>query len=263
MVRFCSLFSGSSGNSLFLSVGSTKILIDAGISAKRIIQALNSIGENPSDLSAILVSHEHSDHTHGVGIMSRKFDIPIYANVNTWSAMERDIGPVNVKNKLYFNTGNEFEISDICVKPFSIPHDASEPVGFNFFTGKNKITTVTDIGHITNKLLSYMDESELILVESNHDVEMLRIGPYPWSLKKRIEGENGHLSNEMAGKVVAYLAGRGTKRFLLGHLSKENNFPLLAYQTVLNTLTEKQIVVGSDITLEVALRDKVSDVIEF
>jgi phosphoribosyl 1,2-cyclic phosphodiesterase len=148
------------------------------------------------------------------------------------------------------------------VKPFTIPHDASEPVGFNFFTEKCKITTVTDIGHITNELLGHMDGSELILLESNHDLEMLRIGPYPWPLKKRIAGDNGHLSNEMAGKVAAYLAERGTRRFLLGHLSKENNFPQLAYQTVLNALTEKQIVVGSDITLDVALRDKVGEVIE-
>jgi len=262
MVKFCSLFSGSSGNSLFLSLGSTKILIDAGLSAKRIVKALTSIGESPLDISAILVSHEHSDHRHGVGIMSRKYNIPIYANENTWGAMEREIGPVNPINKVCFDTGFEFEVGDLCVKAFHIPHDASEPVGFNFFTGKIKITTVTDIGHITDQLLSYMDESELILLESNHDVEMLRIGPYPWPLKKRIEGDRGHLSNDMAGQVVAHLAERGTKRFLLGHLSQENNFPQLAYQTVLNACTEKNIKVGSDILLDVALRDRVGDVIK-
>jgi len=244
-------------------VDNTKILIDAGLSAKRIVQALQSIGESPSELSAILVTHEHSDHRHGVGIMSRKFDVPIFANENTWNAMEKEIGPVNIKNKQYFRTDKEFEIGGIGIKPFKIPHDAADPVGFNFFSKNIKITTATDLGHITKELLSHFDESNLILLESNHDVEMLRIGPYPWHLKKRIEGENGHLSNEMAGKVVAYLAERGTKRFLLGHLSKENNFPELAYQTVLNALTEKKIAVGSDISLDIALRDRIGEIIEF
>lgn len=262
MIKFCSLFSGSSGNAIFLGTDKTKILIDAGVSGKRIMEALVSIGENPSELSAVLVSHEHSDHIKGAGIISRRLDIPIYANEGTWKAMEGQIGPVSLKNKRYFNTGIEFEINEICIKPFPMPHDASEPVGFSFFTENKKVTVSTDIGHISEELLDCMEMSDLILLESNHDLEMLRVGRYPWWLKKRIMGENGHLSNEVAGKTVAYLADRGTRRFLLGHLSKENNFPELAYQTVLNALDEKQIRVGTDVTLDVVLRDRVGRVVE-
>lgn len=262
MIKFCSLYSGSSGNSLFISDGNTKLLIDAGLSAKKIIAALQSIGENPEEISAILISHEHIDHTRGVGILSRKFHMPIYANEKTWATMEKEIGPVEACNKIAFETGIQFSIGEIGIKAFPIPHDASEPVGFNFFTQDKKITTATDIGHINQEVLSCLELSDLILLESNHDVEMLKIGPYPYPLKRRILSEIGHLSNEMAGKVVAYMAEKGTKFFFLGHLSKENNFPELAFQTVCNAVTEKQIAIGKDIMLEVALRDRVSRIIE-
>lgn len=262
MIKFCSLYSGSSGNAMFLSDGSTKILIDTGLSGKRIFEALVSIGEKPSELSAILVSHEHSDHIRGAGVISRKVDIPIYANQNTWEAMEHCIGPVSLKNKMYFDTGKEFEVGNIVIKAFPIPHDAAEPVGFNFFIENRKITTATDIGHMNKELLSHIEGSDLLLIESNHDVEMLKVGPYPWPLKKRILGELGHLSNEMAGKVVAYLADKGTRNFFLGHLSKENNFPELAYETVRNILREKNIDIEKDIRLSVALRDRAGQVVE-
>lgn len=262
MIKFCSLYSGSSGNSIFISTGKTKLLIDAGLSGKKIIQALHSIGENPMELSAILISHEHIDHTRGVGVISRKFNVPIYANEKTWGMMEKEIGPVTIDNKMSFYKEKEFDIGEFNVKAFPIPHDASEPVGFNIFAGNKKITTATDIGHMTKGILSYLEMSDLILLESNHDIEMLKIGPYPWSLKQRILGENGHLSNEMAGKVIAYMAEKGTKRFFLGHLSKENNFPELAYQTVYNALSEKKIAVGADVTLEVAHRERASSIVE-
>jgi len=256
MIKFCSLFSGSSGNALFIGTERTKLLIDAGLSGKRILEALCSIGENPAELSAILISHEHVDHVRGAGIISRKQDIPIYANERTWNAMEYGLGPVKLENRVCFCTGESFEIGDICVRPFSIPHDAAEPVGYNFFAEGRRITTATDIGHMNKELLSYIEGNDLLLLESNHDVEMLKVGPYPWSLKKRIMGDHGHLSNEMAAKCIAYLAERGCRNFILGHLSHENNFPELAYQTTLNALTEKQIVVGGDVSLEVAGRDR-------
>ncbi len=257
MVKFCSLFSGSSGNALFIGTERTKLLIDAGLSGKRILEALCSIGENPAELSAILISHEHVDHVRGAGIISRKQNVPIYANERTWCAMEGGLGPVKLENRVCFNTGEEFEIGDICVRPFPIPHDAAEPVGYNFMTEGKRITTATDIGHMNKELLSYIEGNDLLLLESNHDIEMLRVGPYPWSLKKRIMGDHGHLSNEMAAKVIAYMADRGCRKFILGHLSHENNFPELAYQTTLNALTEKQIAVGEDVQLEGAARDRV------
>lgn len=260
MVKFCSLFSGSSGNALFIGTEKTKLLIDAGLSGKRILEALCSIGENPAELSAILISHEHIDHVRGAGILSRKQNIPIYANESTWCSMECGLGPVKLENRVTFCTGKEFEIGDICIEPFSIPHDAAEPVGYSFFAQGKRITTATDIGHMNDDILSHIEGNDLLLLESNHDIEMLKMGPYPWHLKKRIMGDHGHLSNESCAEVIAYLAEKGGKRFILGHLSNENNFPELAYQTTLNALNEKKIAVGCDVTLEVASRDRVGSV---
>ena len=263
MIKFCSLFSGSSGNSIFFSDGTTRLLMDAGLSAKRIIQALGSIGENPCELSAILVSHEHIDHTRGAGILSRKFNTPVYANSRTWQAMDSIVGSVADCNRQQFETGVLFSLGSVTVNTFSIPHDASEPVGFSIYSDNRKITVATDIGHINEELVGHLEDSDLLLLESNHDREMLRIGPYPWSLKKRIEGDQGHLSNDAASKVIVHMAQRGMKRFLLGHLSKENNFPELAYQTVCNALQENSLCIGRDLELEVVRRDCIGTVIEF
>lgn len=262
MIKFCSLYSGSSGNSIFVASENTKLLSDAGLSAKKIIAALHSIGENPSELSAILVSHEHGDHIRGAGILSRKFDLPIYASAGTWQAMEGMIGTVSEYNKISFTSYEPFTIGDITITPFPIPHDAEEPVGYSFSSMGRKVTVATDIGHISLELLNNFENSDLLLLESNHDVEMLKMGRYPWPLKRRIAGENGHLSNEVAGEVVAYMAQKGTKHFLLGHLSKENNFPELAYQTVCNALCQKSLKAGIDVMLDVVLRDRVGNVIE-
>lgn len=261
-MRICSLYSGSSGNSIFVASDNTRLLVEAGLSAKKITEALCSIGENPSDIDAVLVSHEHSDHIKGAGIMSRRFNLPIYASEGTWKAMENMIGPVPESNRKVFSSYVPFNIGDITVTPFPIPHDASEPVGYSFSSAGRKVTIATDIGHISMELLRNFEDSDILLLESNHDLEMLKVGPYPWPLKKRIAGDHGHLSNDVAGEVVAYMAERGTKRFLLGHLSKENNFPELAYQTVYNVLCQKCVNVDGNITLDVALRDRVGKVIE-
>lgn len=262
MVKFCSLFSGSSGNCLYIKSESTKILIDAGLSAKRIIAALAAIDESPESINAILVSHEHSDHSKGVGILSRKYDIPVYANVETWDGMNSIIGEVKPHNIKYFQYDETFFIGDIEVNPFPIPHDAAMPSGFNLFAEGNKVTIATDIGHMTNTLLEAFEGSDLLFLESNHDTEMLKVGPYPYSLKMRILGKEGHLSNEMAGKTIAHMASRGTKKFILGHLSKDNNFPELAYETVCSVLYSKNICPKNDISLEVAMRDCVGRVVE-
>lgn len=260
MIKFCSLFSGSSGNSLFFSNGETRLLLDAGLSAKKIIQALCSIGENPSELSAVLISHEHTDHIRGAGIISRKFGTPIYANDATWQAMEPFLGPLDINMKRCFKTGDRFDIGSVTINAFHTPHDAAESVGFNIYAENRKVTVATDIGHINGQLLEHLEDSDLLLLESNHDLEMLKVGPYPFHLKRRIAGDTGHLSNEAAGEVIAHMAEKGTKRFLLGHLSRENNFPELAYQTACNALNARGAEVGGDICLEVALRDRVGRV---
>ena len=257
MIRFCSLFSGSSGNAIFLRVDDTRILIDAGISARRITNALAEIGEDASQLNSIIVTHEHSDHSCGLGVMSRRFRLPIFANAKTWAVMSGLACEISSENVRLFENDTDFEIDGIVIRSFAIPHDAADPVGFNMFAHDRKITVATDIGHINMALLENFTGSDIILIESNHDVEMLRVGRYPWYLKQRILSDSGHLSNEMAGKVVCYLAEKGTQRFVLGHLSKENNFPELAYQTVSSELLLKEITPGKDIELFVALRDKV------
>ena len=261
MIKVCSLFSGSSGNSIFISSGNTSILVDAGVSGRRIEEALNEIGESISKISGIIITHEHSDHIIGAGILSRRHKIPIYANKETWDAMRSFTGKLAPALTQIINLGQLFRIGDIDISSFPIPHDAACPVGYSFFIEDKKITVATDIGHISDDLLTYLEKSLMILLESNHDIEMLKTGRYPWPLKKRILGDYGHLCNEITGKIVAHLAEGGTKFFLLGHLSKENNFPELAYQTVYNALIEKKIYPDKDVYLEVALRDRASKMI--
>lgn len=261
MIKVCSLFSGSSGNCIYISSGETAILVDAGVSGKRIEEALNSISVPVKSISGIVITHEHSDHINGAGILARRHKIPVYANELTWNAMKPFMGKLLPDFIKMYQNGESFDIGDIKVFPFPIPHDAVCPVGYNFYIENRKITVATDIGHINQELLNYLEKSDMILLESNHDIEMLKTGSYPWPLKRRILGDYGHLCNEMTGKVVAYLAENGTKFFLLGHLSKENNFPELAYQTVYNALLEKKISPETDVYLAVALRDKVSNVI--
>lgn len=263
MVKFCSLYSGSSGNSIFISSGNTRLLIDAGLSCKKIVQALDSIDESPSSISALLITHEHSDHIRGAGILMRKLGVPLYVNEKTWYAMKKSIGKVSEDLVNIINTGEFFEIGDIIVKSFPIPHDAVDPVAYSFFIGNNKITTATDIGHVTEELYDNLKGSCTVLLESNHDVEMLMVGGYPWPLKKRILGDKGHLSNETCAGLSVELAKSGTKRFVLGHLSKENNFPDLAYQTTYNELNHNGFKIGEDVLLKVASRHEASEVINF
>jgi phosphoribosyl 1,2-cyclic phosphodiesterase len=257
------LFSGSSGNALFLAGGGVKILIDAGLSAKRIVAALRTIGEEPAELNAILITHEHSDHIRGAGILARKLGIPIYANQKTWEAMRPLLGPLVAAQQIEFATDDTFQLGALSVKAFPTPHDAAESTGFCLCDQTKKIAIATDIGHINEAVLNNLRYSDLIVLESNHDLQMLADGPYPYYLKKRIMGERGHLSNTTAGELTAALAASGTSRFVLGHLSKENNRPELAYQTVARALTAQGMMVGRSLQLLVALRDSVGDVINF
>lgn len=260
MINFCTLFSGSSGNCIFLSNKKTKLLIDAGTSGKAVVTSLNRIGHKIEDIDAILVTHEHSDHTRGIGILSRRYNIPIYANKRTWQAMGQIVGDINSENIKVFNTNQTFEVGDIGVKPFDIPHDASEPVGFNFYIGSKKVTSATDIGHISESLFENLKNSDVLLIESNHDVEMVKVSRYPYFLKQRILGDKGHLSNESAGDLLCKLVNHGISKVLLGHLSKENNFPELCYRSVANILESEKIKIGKDIEIEVALRDRESKI---
>ena len=259
MFKFCSLYSGSSGNSSLIQTKKTKILVDAGVSAKKIADSLKSLNIEPAEIDAIIVTHEHSDHTNGIGIFSKKYNIPVYANIETWNAMPAQKDKVDAKNIKYFNF-EDFYIKDLRISPFSIPHDAANPCGFNIFYNNKKISIATDIGHISTEILDKLSNSSFLLLESNYDLNTLKCSKYPYPLKQRIYGKNGHLSNDDAGKTISYLASHGLNTVMLGHLSKENNFPELAYKTVIDQLIEDNI--ENNIKLSVADRYNISPVID-
>ncbi|WP_252216695.1 MBL fold metallo-hydrolase [Clostridium sp. VAP41] len=261
---FCSLYSGSSGNSMFIASEKSKILIDAGLPGKRIDEALKSINQSPNDLDGIFVTHEHSDHIKGVGVLSRKYDIPIYANSNTWNAMESLIGKIKEHNIKVIDKRSVTQIKDLDVKAFNIPHDSISPMGYTIANKDKKVSVATDLGTFTKEIYDNIKESEIILLESNHDVSMLKYGPYPYSLKRRILSEIGHLSNDDCGEAIVEILKNGfNKKVILGHLSSTNNQPDLAYQTVVNVLRENGINEKNDITLTMANRHEPSEFIEF
>lgn len=261
MLKFCSLYSGSSGNSLFVQNNNTKILIDAGVSGKKIIEALDSIDINPNEIDAILITHEHSDHVQSVGTFSKKFNIPVYANSKTWSKIPKEAEKISNDNIFTFKTSEDFVVGDLVIHPFKTPHDAIESCGFNIFDGKTKISIATDLGHVTPEIKSCLKGSKFALLESNYEPEVLRICSYPSLLKSRIAGPNGHLSNNMAGQVISDLIESGLSTVILGHLSKESNFPEMAYETVLSELENRKFKRGT-IDLSVASRFEPSKLIE-
>lgn len=260
MFNFCSLYSGSSGNSLFVETQNTKLLIDAGVSSKKIETALNDINIDPSTLDGILVTHEHIDHVQGLGTLSKKFNLPVFVNQETLDAMPKQKDKIPENNIKTFKISDKFDIGDLEIKPFSIPHDATNPCGFNIWKNNKKISIATDIGHMTNPILKSLEESLFIMLEANYDPEVLRCSPYPFTLKSRIAGPTGHLPNEMAGKTISHLLKSGLKNAMLGHLSKQSNFPELAYKTVVDELISNNYNENC-ISLSVASRDNHSKII--
>lgn len=261
MLNFCSLYSGSSGNSLFVETEKTKILIDCGVSGKKISDALIDLNTSLEEIDAILVTHEHTDHVQSLGMLSKKYDIPVFVNYETLEAMPKQKEKIDLKNQKLFTIGKEFKIGDLCINPFSIPHDAANPCGFNIYNNSKKLTIATDLGHMTNDLLENMKDSKFILLESNYEPELLQYAKYPYILKQRISGPKGHLPNEMAGKTIGYLSKYGLKEVLLGHLSKESNMPEIAYQTVVEQL-QKDNIDTNELKIAVAGRDKHSKLIK-
>lgn len=260
---FCSLYSGSSGNSMFITSDRAKILIDAGLPGKKIDEALKAIDEETKNIDGIFITHEHSDHIKGVGVISRKYDIPIYANADTWSAMEGSLGKIKEHNIKVIDKRSVTEIGDLNIKAFNIPHDASGPMGYTVSDGKKNISVATDFGTFTREIYDNLKNSEVILLESNHDVNMLKFGPYPYQLKRRILSEIGHLSNDDCGNAIVELVKCGNnKKIILGHLSNTNNQPDLAYATVLDVLNDNGIKNNEDIILTMANRHNPSSYIK-
>lgn len=261
MVKFCSLYSGSTGNSLYVESDNTKILIDAGVSAKKIADGLFSIGVDVNSLDAILVTHEHSDHVQSLGTISKKFDIPVFANKKTWDAMPKQSEKISSNCIRFFNVNENFEVGDFVIHPFSIPHDAIDPCGFSFSCDNEKFSVATDLGHMTSNVMDSLEGSKFLMLEANYDPEVLKCSRYPYLLKTRIAGPNGHLSNNLAGQAISHLIGCGLESVTLGHLSKENNFPELAYNTVLEELGINGYSKDS-VFLNVANRDHPTDILE-
>lgn len=224
------------------------------LALKKSKKPYGNLGVSASSLNGILVTHEHTDHIQSVGNLSKKFNIPVFSTRETFDAMETQTQKITDNNIKKINIDENFSIGEITISPFSIPHDAANPCGFCLSDGKNKISIATDIGHMNNYILNKLEGSKFILLESNYDPEVLKCAKYPFKLKTRIAGPTGHLSNSVAGKTINFLIKSGLETALLGHLSKESNFPELAYQTVVDEL----IANGTDsskINLSVASRD--------
>lgn len=258
-LKFCSLASGSSGNCQWIGSEKTALFLDAGLSGKYIGAAMASISEDIQRVRGVLITHEHVDHIKGVGVLLRRYGIDLYANEKTFEAVESKLGKYQDSQIKLFKNNEAFEVGDLIVKPFSISHDAVDPVAYSFLEGRSKISVATDLGTVTDAILKEIIDSDLLMLEANHDVEMLKVGPYPYYLKQRILSEIGHLSNDHAGEVSLEAVNHGKlKHILLGHISKENNHPELAYETVRACLEEGGIEIGTDVQLDMTYRDRVS-----
>ncbi|MBR1707388.1 MAG: MBL fold metallo-hydrolase [Clostridia bacterium] len=257
----CPLASGSSGNCTLVTFGRTQILVDAGISATKMTNALKELGLSPCDLSGILITHEHIDHIRGIYVFSRKYGIPIYANMGTWTGILKRDADIPEQLRFAFETGMDFYIGNVNVMPFAIPHDANDPVGYRLRCGELSAAVATDIGHINDAWLSQLSGVRGLVLEANHDIDMVRNGPYPYYLKQRILSRRGHLCNEDCGRALIRLVNEGTQAVFLGHLSGENNTPDLARDTVTGILRAAGIEPGRDLFLSVARRDQISDMV--
>jgi len=258
-MKYISLSSGSCGNCHYITGKDTKIVIDAGISGKRAIEHLAMHGQSMDGLDAILVTHEHIDHIQAVGILSRKFNTPVYATEKTWENMKKHIGKIKEENVKVFKRGDTLDIKNIEAKTFAISHDAVEPTGYTLSQDNQKISVVTDIGCISDEVFNNIKGSDIAVIESNYDPHMLSYCSYPYTLKQRIRSDSGHLSNEEAGYLGAALVKSGTRKLLLAHLSKESNLPELAFQTVASILSQQNIG-PDDVGLDVMLRGRVSKI---
>ena len=259
-LRFSPLFSGSSGNSIYVGAGNTHILVDAGLSGSRIVNEQHKIGVAPEQLSAIFCTHEHVDHCKGIGILSRKYGLPVYASAGTWSGMADKIGDIAAKNRCLLDPGVDFYIGDLSVMPFATPHDANESVGFCFESGGARFAIATDVGCARDSWTKYVFGADAVLLESNYDPDMLQAGSYPYELKRRILSNRGHLCNEDSSHLAVELVKTGTRHIILGHLSKENNFPELALKCCEDALFANGIAPGADVRVDVASRDGVTGI---
>ncbi len=263
-MRLVSIASGSSGNCIYVGSESTHLLVDVGISNKRTEAGLNECGLTGRDIDGILITHEHSDHIQGLGVISRKYGIPIYATKGTLEGIRASKSLGQIEDELFreIAADSPFRIKDVEVNGMRISHDAREPVAYRFRCGEKRIAIATDMGYYDDYIVDSLKEMDAILLEANHDVNMVQVGPYPYVLKQRILGNRGHLSNETSGRLLSRILHDGMRTIVLGHLSKENNLPELAYETVkLEVTMADNPYDGNDFPILVAARDSVSSCI--
>lgn len=263
-MELCSIASGSSGNCIYAGTDNSHILVDAGISGKRIEAGLNEIGLKTDEIQGILVTHEHVDHIRSLGVVARKYGIPMYATEGTWDWIKdrQAIGKVDESLFHIVKPEEEFSIGDMKITPLHTSHDAADPVAYVMKHGEKTMAVLTDLGKYDDYLVDKLQGLDVLLLEANHDVHMLQVGGYPYYLKKRILGERGHLSNELCGQLLGKLLHDRFQTVVLGHLSKENNYPELAYETVrLEVTLGDNPYQGSDFPIRVAKRDQISELI--
>lgn len=263
-MRFASIASGSSGNCIYMGSDNTHVLIDVGISGKRIEEGLRQLELTGDDIDAILITHEHVDHIGGLGVISRKYNIPVYATRDTLDAIKSYDKLGKIEYDIFHPIAPDVEwgIKDLKIKAFSTSHDAADSVAYTVMQGKKKCAVATDMGNFTDYTVGNLKGCDVVLLEANHDVRMLQVGPYPYQLKQRILSDSGHLSNETSGRLLSQILHDNMGHIILGHLSKENNMPELAYETVrLEIDMADNEYRASDFDISVAKRDCISQII--
>lgn len=260
-MRICSIASGSSGNCIYVGSDNTHVIIDAGISGKRIEEGLAGLGLEGSDLNAILITHEHSDHIASLGVLSRRYNIPMYATKGTIEGIraQKCLGEIDGSLFNEIRADNDFLIEDLRIRPIEVSHDALEPVAYRIEHGKNAVGVCTDLGTYSDKIIEGFTGVDALFLEANHDVHMLQVGRYPYYLKQRILSDKGHLSNENCGRLLCRLLHDDIKSITLSHLSAENNMAELAYEAVrLEILMDECKYKPTDFEIKVAKRSEPS-----
>ncbi len=261
-MRICSIASGSSGNCIYVGSDNTHVIIDAGISGKRIEEGLNKLGLSTSELDAILITHEHSDHIASIGVLSRRYGIPMYATDGTIKGImqQKYIGAVDESLFTTIKAADDFCIEDLCIRPIEVSHDANEPVAYRIEHNDSAVGVCTDLGTYSEEIIKGFSGVDALFIEANHDVRMLQVGKYPYPLKQRILSDKGHLSNENCGRLLCKLLHDDMKAVMLAHLSAENNLAELAYEAVrLEIMMDDSKYQPADFDIKVARRSEVSE----
>lgn len=264
-MRLCSIASGSSGNCIYTGGEHTHLLVDTGISKKRVEEGLKALDIKGEELSGILITHEHIDHVQGLGVFSRKYEVPIYATKGTIEGIKKISSIGKMPEGLFheIQTDETFTLGELKVEPFKISHDANEPSGYRIGDGDKSVAVATDLGKYDDYTVEHLKNLDAIVLEANHDLKMLEVGPYPYPLKRRVAGDKGHLSNELSGRLLCDILHDNLKHVVLGHLSKENNYEELAYETVkLEVTLGDNPYKGDDFPITVAKRSSVSEIID-